>query len=248
MHLEPLLENFGFLMEFFWDNATKRVLNPSYDIEGQKTVQILDDSVLIDRFFDRDESAIGQLKEKYGKLCLKVAGNILPDERDARECVNDAYLRIWNTIPPKRPDSLSAYAAALTRNAALDRYDYNNAAMRSSALTSAFEELEGDALFGDRSAEDSGAAGVCDIGGEASNVQGVMISDGFREKFSAVLNSFLRGLKKEARVFFVRRYWYGQSIGEIASAYHVSEEKVKASIFRTRKKLRETLEKEGIEI
>ena len=218
-------------------------------------MQILDDSVLIDRFFDRDESAISQLKEKYGKLCLKVAGNILPDERDARECVNDAYLRVWNTIPPKRPGSLCAYAAALTRNAALDRYDYNNAAMRSSALTSAFEELEGDTLSGDRSAEDSVTAGVAGIGGEAtgiggdaSSVQGVMFSDDFREKFSTVLNSFLRGLKKEARIFFVRRYWYGQSIGEIASAYHVSEEKVKASIFRTRKKLRETLEKEGIEI
>ena len=189
-------------------------------------MQILDDEALVERLFDRDEQAIGDLQRKYEKLCMSVALGILADERDARECVGDAYLRVWNTIPPKRPESLKAYVCAITRHLALDRYDYNTAAKRSSNLTQAFEELEGDISSG----EPAGYMGYASA------------------EFADILNSFLKDLKKDARVFFVRRYWYGQSIKQIAEAYNVSEDKVKVSLYRTRKKLQTTLRKEGIAV
>lgn len=216
-------------------------------------MQILDDEALVARLFDRDEQAIGDLQRKYEKLCMSVALGILADERDARECVGDAYLRVWNTIPPKRPESLKAYVCAITRHLALDRYDYNTAAKRSSNLTQAFEELEGDISSGEpagymgyASADGSAHRGSAAAGGDGYG--GGNADDGFSVEFADVLNGFLKDLKKDARVFFVRRYWYGQSIKQIAEAYDVSEDKVKVSLYRTRKKLQTTLRKEGIAV
>lgn len=191
--------------------------------ERAKTVQVLDDEKIVSLFFQREEDAIKYLKEKYGKLCLYIANNVLADGRDAEECVNDACLKVWNAIPPQRPKSLGAFVSTITRNLALDRYGYNNAARRSSALTEAFEELEA----------------------VLPSMEG---PGGRNEEFADFLNGFLRELKKEARVFFVRRYWYGESIRDIAEAYCVSEEKVKSSLFRTRKKFAKALKKEGVGI
>ena len=90
----------------------------------------------------RQERAISQMEEAYGKLCAAVARNILPDRRDCEECVSDTWLKAWRTIPPENPKSLRAYLARITRNLALDRYDYNTAKRRSTALEESFEELE----------------------------------------------------------------------------------------------------------
>lgn len=182
------------------------------------------DPHILDLFFSRSESALVLAREAYGRLCLATARRILPDERDAEECVSDALLRAWNAIPPERPGSLGAWLARVTRNLALDRYDYNRADRRSSALTTAFEELEPWL---------AAAGGGPEAAAEAGD-------------FRRFLNQFLRRQPTDSRSFFIRRYFYGESIREIAEAFQVSEEKVKSSLFRTRSRLRGAMEKEGI--
>lgn len=183
----------------------------------------MEDTQIIDLFFARDSQAIHYLKEKYNALCLHVARHILPDERDIEECLNDTCLKVWNTIPPKRPDSLAAYLSRIIRNLALDRYNYNHAEKRSTALTDAFDELE---------------AGLS----SSFSLEQLAEADDFRQ----IINRFLAKQPAQGRIYFVRRYWYGDSIAEIANAFQVSEEKVKSSLFRTRNRLKNTLEKEGI--
>ncbi len=182
----------------------------------------MDDNKIICLFEERSETAVSLLQEKYGRLCLSIARHILTDERDAEECVNDASLKVWNSIPPEHPLSLAAYVSRITRNLALDRYSYNTAKQRSTALTEAFEELEA-VLFSSSDVEDA-----------------------IHEKeFRQFINGFLQGLSKENRIYFVRRYWYGDSIKEIAKAFSISEEKVKSSLFRTRNRLKTALTKGG---
>ena len=149
---------------------------------------------------------------------------ITPDQRDIEECLNDLYLRIWNSIPPDHPNCLSAYLARITRNIALDKYSYNTAKMRNSDLTMAFDELE---------------PYLC---GKDSSIEHYINEYSFKE----FINQFLRKQSKESRVFFIRRYWYGDSIKQIATENNVSEEKVKTSLFRTRNKLKLAMQKEGI--
>lgn len=183
-----------------------------------------EDQQIIQLFFQRSEDAISRTHKKYGALCRTVAQRLLADPRDTEECVSDTYLRVWNAIPPERPRSLRAYLARITRNLALDRYNYNTAAQRSTALTDAFEELEPWLT-----------AGQGDPGEEIDTAE-----------LRRVLNGFLRRQSPEARVCFLRRYWYGESIREIAEECHASETKVKSSLFRTRERLRAELEKERI--
>ena len=133
----------------------------------------MEDSQIIDGFFRRDPEAITAVQEKYGRRCLTAAGHILPDARDAEECVSDVWLRLWNAIPPERPRSLAAYITTVTRRVALDRCDYNRAAQRRSDLTVAFEELES-----------------C-LSSEDSAVRALE-----QEDFRRVLNGFLRELTR----------------------------------------------------
>lgn len=195
-----------------------------YPLNGEPQRQIQNnDEKIIELYFLRAEEAITYTQEKYGKLCRTVAGKILRDQRDAEECVSDAYLHVWNAIPPERPRSLRAYLVRITRNLALDRYSYNMAAQRNTALTDAFEELEPwlPANWGD----------------PASAID--------QEYFRQVLNGFLRKQSSEARSFFLRRYWYGESNREIAENCHVSETKVRTSLSRTRERLRNELNGKG---
>lgn len=183
-----------------------------------------DDETLIDLFFQRSEAAIAETKAKYGALCRGIAYRILGCWEDAEECEDDVYLRIWNAVPPDRPGSLKAYAARIARNLAIDRYQYRSAACRSSALTCSFEELE---------------PWLPQVGADPEQTaEGAVLRK--------ALNDFLRRQPEEARVFFLRRYWYGESVGEIADACHATEGKVKASLFRTRERLRKELTKEGL--
>lgn len=181
------------------------------------------DQDILALFNRRDETAIDAARTAYGKLCFAAVRHILPDQRDAEECVSDAYLRAWNAIPPEQPTSLGAYLARITRNLALDRYDYQHAEKRSSDLTCAFEELEAVLPTAER-AEDAAD----------------------RLTLQQVLNDFLRVQTREARTYFIRRYWYGESISEIAAACRAGEGAVRVSLFRTRNRLRKALEKGGI--
>ena len=180
----------------------------------------MEDSQIIAFLFQRSEQAIRAIQEKYGGLCRSIVSNILPDFRDVDECISDTYLRVWKSIPPQHPDRLDSYIARVARNAALDRHDYNRANLRNSALTLAYEELEY-ALPSRDEAVDAMA-------------------------FRTFLNQFLRSQKKDARIMFLRRYWYGDSVQQIAAAFGCGEEKVKSSLFRTRNKLRNAMIKEGI--
>ena len=180
----------------------------------------MEDSQIIAFLFQRSEQAIRAIQEKYGGLCRSIVSNILPDFRDVDECISDTYLRVWRSIPPQHPDRLDSYIARVARNAALDRHDYNRANLRNSALTLAYEELEY-ALPSRDEAVDAMA-------------------------FRTFLNQFLRSQKKDARIMFLRRYWYGNSVQQIAAAFGCGEEKVKSSLFRTRNKLRNAMIKEGI--
>ena len=194
------------------------------DLKSMTQQNLPEDQQIVRLFFQRSEKAITYTRQKYGSLCISVARRILSDPRDAEECVNDTYLHAWNAIPPEKPDSLKAFLARITRKLALDRYDYNTADQRNTALTEAFEQLEPwlTVKTGESEAELDSA------------------------EINRVLNSFLRKQTLEARTLFLRRYWYGESIRELAKACHMSESMVKSSLFRTRNKLRKELEKEGI--
>ena len=180
----------------------------------------MEDQQIIGLLFQRSEIAIYALQQKFGGLCRSIISRILTDSRDVEECTSDTYLRVWNSIPPQRPARLDSYLARIARNVALDRYDYNTACMRNTGLTLAYEELEMYLPHRDR---------------EVDSVE-----------FKTFVNHFLRGLHKTSRVMFIRRYWYGESVSEIARACKCSEEKVKSALFRTRIKLRNAMIKEGI--
>ena len=180
----------------------------------------MEDLQIINLLVQRSETAISALHQKFGRLCRSVISNILPDSRDVEECMGDTYMRVWNSIPPQRPHRLDSYLARIARNVALDRYDYNMAGMRNSGLTLAYEELEA----------------CLPTGSEETDAV----------EFRSFINRFLRGLPKESRIMFVRRYWYGESVAEIARSCGCSGEKVKSSLFRTRNKLRVAMEKEEI--
>ena len=180
----------------------------------------MEDLQIIGLLFQRSESAIPMLQQKFGGLCRSIISHILSDTRDVEECISDTYLRVWNAIPPQHPARLDSFLARIARNVALDRYDYNTACMRSTDLSIAYEEL---AEYLPSSHQETDAA-----------------------EFRSFINRFLREIPKESRVIFVRRYWYGEPVSEIALTCGCGEEKVKSSLFRTRKKLRAAMIKEEI--
>ena len=180
----------------------------------------MEDLHIINLLFQRSETALFALDQKFGGLCRSIISRILSDSRDVEECTSDTYLRVWNSIPPQRPVRLDSYLARIARNVALDRYDYNTASMRNTGLTYAYEELE---LYLPSRDNETDAV-----------------------EFRSFINRFLRGLPQTTRMMFLRRYWYGESIHELAKAFECSEEKVKSTLFRTRKKLRDAMIKEGI--
>lgn len=183
----------------------------------------MQDNQIIDLYLKRDESAIAETAEKYGAYCNKIAYNILVDSFEAEECVNDTYLRTWNSIPPTVPRVLSAFLAKITRNLAIDRYKHNNAKKRSGYETSLDELSE------------------C-IGGKT-------IADEI--EISAIGNAISRFLYDESemnRRIFVRRYFFEDSIEEIAKAHGLTQGYIRTSLHRIRARLGDFLKKEGIYI
>lgn len=183
----------------------------------------MEDREIIELFFARSEQAIAQLQNKYGRRCLRVAGNILNDRLDAEECVNDAYLAVWNTIPPQKPEPLLAYVCQIVRNLSVKKYHANSARKRNSRYDAALDELEGRVQTG-RAAEDQIAA----------------------EELAAAINQFLGTLSRENRVMFVRRYWFADSVADIAGMFRTSSRNVSLRLLRVRKGLKKHLEKEGM--
>lgn len=182
----------------------------------------MEDSKIILLFFARSEQAIAELSNKYGKLCTKIANNILGNPQDAEECVNDAYLGAWNTIPPQKPNPLQAYICKIVRNIAIAKYHANTAQKRNSQYDIALEELEF-CLFSPETPE--------------SNLQA--------KELSHLLNRFLDTLDPHSRVMFVQRYWYSDSVADIANTFHMRPNTVSVQLSRIRNKLRKFLMKEG---
>lgn len=181
------------------------------------------DKEIVRLYLDRNENAISETKSAYGRLLQSVAYNILRNTQDAEECENEACLKAWNSIPPNKPQRLCAYLCKIARRLALDRYDYNTAAKRSGSIP--LDELE-ECIASAYSAEDRLTATA----------------------LGELLNKFLSSRDYNTRIIFMRRFWFGESISEIAKNLHATESMVKSRISRTLKQLREFLKKEGYDI
>ena len=184
----------------------------------------MDDKTIIALFWAREEEAIRQTEQHYGSRLQALSNNILRSVEDAQECVSDTYLKAWNTIPPSRPQYFFAYLAAICRNLSLNKLDWKAAAKRKAEVVTLTEEMA-----------------LC-IPDEAWERQRS------RKELGDLLNRFLDDLSKESRLIFLRRYWYLDTVAQIARRYSITESKVKMQLSRTREKLRLFLQKEGISV
>lgn len=186
----------------------------------------MQDEKIVELYWQRDESAIRETQEKYENYLYKIAYNILSDKEDSNESVNDTYLAAWNSMPPHKPNVLSTYLGKLTRRISIDIFRKRNRIKRQgSEYSLSLTELE-DCISGNNSPEKDYEAKVL---GEA-------------------INSFLRTLSVDARNVFIGRYYFLDSVKDVAKYCGISESKAKTLLFRTRNSLREYLEKEGFEI
>ncbi len=180
--------------------------------------------IIIELFNSRSEKAIAMCQNKYGRLAYSLSYNILHNNEDAEECVNDAMIGLWNSIPPEEPRSLVAYLCSLVRNISLNKYDYNHASKRYSEFDLVLDELDEVISKNDWMDE---------------LTEGEIID---------TVNRFLSEQKERDRVIFVRRYYYSDSARDIASAMGESEGAIAMRLSRLRAKLRKKLIKEGIYI
>ena len=184
----------------------------------------MEDSKIIDLFFARNEDAIKQVDVSYGRRLFVLAERIVKNDQDAEESVSDTYLKAWDTIPPKKPMHLFAYLARICRNFALKKLDWKAAAKRNAEVVSLTQEME--ACIPDESRDREMEA----------------------RELGRLLDAFLRILSEENQLVFLRRYWYVDTIAEIAARYGISESAVQMRLSRTRDKLAVYLAKEGISV
>ena len=180
------------------------------------------DEQIVNLYWQKDESALRESENAYGAYCRALAERIVSAE-DARECVNDAYLRAWDAIPPERPAHLRAFLAKLTRNAALDRYRAYSAEKRGGGAADAvLDELS-------------------EVVGAGEDAESAVTA----KELGAAVNRFVRSLPRREGDVFVRRCFYADTTAEISKRYGMTENNVKVTLSRTRKKLRIYLESEG---
>lgn len=179
---------------------------------------MMEDTRIIELFFERDQQAIRELDTKYGKICHKLSYNIVNNRYDAEECVNDAYLGAWNTIPPTKPQSLQAYICKIVRNISLKLLYRNEAAKRKSVCEVAMQEMEA-YLPAQNTAE--------------SEIEA--------KELAAIIDAFLDTLSVENRIIFMRRYAYFDTYAEIANRVGLSEKNVSVRLARIRRKMKKHL-------
>ncbi|MDD5932424.1 MAG: RNA polymerase sigma factor [Oscillospiraceae bacterium] len=180
----------------------------------------MEDSSIIELYWQRQERAIQETAQKYGTFLRNLAWNILHSHDDAEECVNDTYLRAWNAIPPTRPSALKVWLGRITRNLSLDRWRKRAGGHGADILLGELDDCIPSPHGVEKTLEDQEIAGT--------------------------ISAFLRTLSREGRTIFLLRYWYGESILSISDSLNCSEGKVKSSLFRSRAALKKHLEKEGI--
>ena len=184
----------------------------------------LEDNEIINLFIERRESAIEETRRKYGKRLFRTSYSVLNNKEDAEECVYDTLLKAWNTIPTNRPEQLGAFLVKIARNLSINRWEVKSAVKRGGGgPTLLFCELE---------------ESIPSPVGPEKEYESLLITE--------TINSFLRKETQVARLVFVLRYFECESINDISARLQVSESKVKSMLFRTRKKLKIHLEKEGV--
>lgn len=184
----------------------------------------MEDTKIIELYFERDEQAIKETEQKYGRLCHSISYNILQNAEDSEECVNDTFSALWNAIPPTKPDNFMAFVCKIARNISLKRLEFLSREKRAANITLSFEELD------------------CILPDTAASVN---IDD---EELGRLINKFLLAQKEDTRNVFLRRYFFFDSIEEIAKRYGFTNSKVKNMLLNTRKKLKDFLIKEGFQI
>ena len=181
----------------------------------------MEDSKIIDLYFERNEAAITETDQKYGAYCRSIAWNILQNHEDSEECVSDTWLRAWNAMPPEKPNILRQFLAKITRNLSLDRFRADHAQKRGSGeVPLALEELK-----------------ECVGSGDPA-------TDAERKLLEELIGQFLQQLSQRDRGVFLRRYFYMESRKDIAARYGMKETNVRLCLSRTRQRLREYLRKE----
>lgn len=185
----------------------------------------MNDVSIINLYWERCENAIRETDIKYGKLCKRLAENILNNSSDAEECVSDSYLAVWNSIPDARPKNFSAFLCRIVKNLSFKRLEYITAQKRKPEMLVSLDELE-DCISSTTNPEISYDAA----------------------ELGKIISTFLRKQDVIHRNIFLRRYWYYDSVKDIAADYQFKEEKVSNILFKMRKKLKLFLEQEGYDI
>lgn len=183
----------------------------------------MNDEQIVGLYWARDEQAIFETDRSYGGLCRSISKRILKNSEDAEECVNDSYLRLWDRLPPEKPDSLGSFLTRIVRNLCLDRLRQIGAAKRGgSAITVCLDELEQ-------------VTGSDDVE-----------SDLMAQELAKHIDAFLRTQSQEARNIFLRRYYFFDTRTEIATRYEISAAQVSVVLSRTRKRLLKYLKEESL--
>ena len=183
----------------------------------------MNDSQIVNMYWERNEKAVEETQKKYGSFCYSVAYSILCNEEDAKESVNDTYLDAWNSIPLHKPSVLSAFLGKITRRISIDKWRNKNAARRGGGqITDTLDEL---------------AECIPDSNGIEKQLE--------EKALNETINSFIKSLPEEEQKIFICRYWYLDSIKSISEQFGFSQSKVTSMLFRTREKLRKILMEEG---
>ena len=194
---------------------------PKLEVDSYRKDSRMEDYRIVDMYWDRDEGAIAESDRKYGRMLNSLSFALLSSREDAEECVNDTYIDAWNAMPTARPDNLGAFLSKITRRISIDKFRKQHRQKRG-GLDNLTLELT-DCIPSSESVESEYENG----------------------RLKETLDSFLYSLDKEKRVMFVRRYFYSHSVEQISEQMNISVAKVKTTLFRVRKSLKEYLEKEG---
>ena len=186
----------------------------------------MDDAKIVQLYWDRDEQAIPVTAGKYGNYCTSIAKNILGSMEDAEECVNDTYWNAWNSMPPHRPGSLSAFLGKIVRNLSFNRYKHNTADKRGGGQAAAVLDE------------------IAEFVSDADSVE----QEIDRKELVKAVDGFLDRLPVEKRGIFVCRYWYFDSISDIAVRFGITESNVSVTLHRLRRKLHDYLAEKGFEL
>ncbi len=185
----------------------------------------MEDERLMELFWSRSSQAVRETADKYGRYLGGVSMNILRCEGEVAECVNDTYLKVWNSIPPQRPGMFQSWLGRIAREISFDRYRREHGKKGGHEMELLLSELA-DCI--------------------PSSVRGQEASS--NAEITEILDRFFKDMKKEQRMIFLRRYWYGNTVGEIAEQFSMKERSVKWSLYRSREVLRICLEREGIRL